>query len=246
MHQKMSTVLKNWKLNLLGLICVCLLAKLGFWQLSRAEYKKALLQSFNERTIHAPLNGLALNTPNDWRFYQATLNGSFDNQHSLFLDNKTYNGKIGYEVYTLFYADGMTTVLLVDRGFISNNNDRAHLPTIKPINGRVTIHGMINLPPTYVSLGQMIDGKSSAWPMRVEYLHPASLGKIIQTSLYPYVLTLDPKSPYALDATAIDWRLFPISPERHMGYAVQWFALALTLLVICAALNYKQHKKNKK
>jgi surfeit locus 1 family protein len=239
MHQKMATILKNWKLNLLGLICVCLLASLGFWQLSRGEKKKLLLKSFTERTEHAPLSGLDLNIPNDWRFYRASLNGKFDNEHTFFLDNKTFKGKIGYEVYTLFYAQGMMEPILIDRGFVSTRGDRQLLPAIKNISGPVTIHGMINLPPTYVALGQMIDSPNSSSPLRVEYINLPALGKIIHSSLFPYILTLNPDSPYALDAEAIEWQIFTVSPERHLGYAVQWFALALTLLVICAVLNRK-------
>ena len=233
----MAIKIKNWKLTLLGLLVVCLLASLGFWQLSRAQQKKILLESFQSRTTHAPLTSNDLNNPNDWRFYRANLTGTFDNQHTVLLDNKTYKGKIGYEVYTPFHAKGMAQTLLIDRGFVAIQINRQTLPTIQPITGTVTVQGMLNLPPTYVALGQMTDSPDIRWPLRVEYIKLPALGKIINTDLFPYTLTLDPTSPYALDASAIEWNIFTVSPERHLGYAVQWFALALTLLVICAVLN---------
>jgi cytochrome oxidase assembly protein ShyY1 len=31
-------------------------------------------------------------------------------------------------------------------------------------------------------------------------------------------------------------------PERHLGYAVQWFALALTLVVIWIVVNWRKRK----
>ena len=32
-------------------------------------------------------------------------------------------------------------------------------------------------------------------------------------------------------------------PERHLGYAVQWFGLALTVLVVAATLTFRMKKK---
>ena len=49
------------------------------------------------------------------------------------------------------------------------------------------------------------------------------------------ILLLDASSP---DGYQRNWRPsvgFP--PERHLGYAIQWFALAVTLIVIFVALS---------
>jgi surfeit locus 1 family protein len=241
MHQKMSIIkIKNWKLTILGLIVVSLLASLGYWQLSRWQQKTALLASFQSRTTHTPLTNTALQTPGDWRFYRATLTGTFDNKHTLLLDNKTYKKQVGYEVYTPFHMHGHNAILLVDRGFVPMGADRNILPTIKPITGNVTIKGMFNLPPTYVAFGGIIDSKKISWPLRIEFIQLPAIGKIINSTLYPYTLTLEPTSPYALSTSAIEWNIFTVSPERHLGYAFQWFALALTLLVICVVLNRRE------
>lgn len=236
---------KNWKLAILAVICIGILSSLGCWQWSRANTKKILLKSFAERTEHAPLSveqlkalGSAVkprdDRNSDLRFYRAKLIGHFDNTHTFLLDNKIHEGKIGYEVYTPFIAAGLTKPILIDRGFIPIGKSRRELPLIRNIIGNTTIEGILNLPPTYVSLGKMTDSSTIIWPLRVEYINLREMAPILQNSLYPYLLILNPKDPAAYDVT---WQIVIMPPERHMGYAVQWFALALTLLVIFVALN---------
>jgi cytochrome oxidase assembly protein ShyY1 len=33
-----------------------------------------------------------------------------------------------------------------------------------------------------------------------------------------------------------------LTPERHLGYAVQWFGLAITVLVVALVLTFKRKK----
>lgn len=160
------------------------------------------------------------------------LHGRFDNQHSLLLDNKTFKGQVGYEVYTPFKAEGLNQVILVDRGFIPLGANRQILPNLRDVPGKVTIIGMLNLPPTYVTYGQLYDVMH--WPLRIEFVQLESLSQLLHVSLFPYVFCLTPEDPASYTN---EWQIVIMSPERHRGYAVQWFALALTLLILFVALN---------
>jgi len=226
--------IKNWKLALLALLFFILFTSLGTWQVLRAQQKKVLLQQLAERRLHAPLTANVLTPSGDWRFHQATLSGHFDNTHTLLLDNKTFHGRVGYEVYTPFYAQGLVTPILVDRGFVPLGNSRKQLPAIKAIAGKVTIMGLLNTPPTYVALGQMQDAARLSWPLRVEFINLKQLTTLLDTPLFPYLFTLDPKDPAAYP---LEWQAVTMGPERHIGYALQWFALALTLLILFFVLN---------
>lgn len=237
----MPIKLQNWKLALLALVFICLFTSLGIWQVSRAQQKKILLKSFALRTEQAPVLSADLGQSGDFRFYRARLEGTFDNEHTLLLDNKIHQGKIGYEVYTPFAAKGLALPILVDRGFIPIGKSRIELPSIKPVNGETAIEGMLNLPPTYVSLGGMSDKSDARWPLRIEYLNLVELGPVLGAQVYPYLLTLSPQSPGAF---AVNWQVVVMGPERHMGYAIQWFALALTLLILSVALNRPQKTRN--
>ncbi|RDI42417.1 SURF1 family protein [Aquicella lusitana] len=226
--------IKNWKLALLAFVFFCLFCSLGTWQLSRANQKKILLKSFHERTLHAPFLAAHLNTAQDLRFYRTQLTGSFDNAHSILLDNKIFHGKVGYEVFTPFKADGIATPILIDRGFVPMGTNRKTLPPLTRIHGHVTLTGLINQPPAYVALGSMMESTTPVWPLRIEYINMDTLSTLLNQPLFPYIVTLAPTDAAAY---AIEWQIVTMGPEKHQGYAVQWFALALTLLILFVALN---------
>ena len=39
-----------------------------------------------------------------------------------------------------------------------------------------------------------------------------------------------------------EWAIVSMPPVRHVGYAVQWFAMALAILILFIALNVKKIK----
>jgi cytochrome oxidase assembly protein ShyY1 len=61
-------------------------------------------------------------------------------------------------------------------------------------------------------------------------------------SLPQRVLRLDPALP---GGYARDLELLPntLPPSRHLGYAVQWFGLALTVLVVALILEFRQRRR---
>lgn len=233
----MSFKIQNWKLALLALTFIVIFTGLGCWQLSRATEKKILVKYFTQRTESSPLKASELH--GEIRYYQAEISGEFENQHTLLLDNKIEDGQPGYEVYTLFKAQGLSAPILIDRGFVPLTQSRKILPAIRAINGRVTLSGMLNLPPAYVSFGKLSDSPGTS-PLRVEYINLKELAGIFQQGeLFPYVLHLKADNPAAYH---IKWQAVTMQPEKHMGYAIQWFAFALTLLILFVALN--RQRKN--
>jgi surfeit locus 1 family protein len=234
MHLKMKFKIKNWLLACVAFILFCFLISLGCWQLSRAEQKKLLLQAFSARTQAPPLQASHLLKDRDLRFYRFSLEGSFDNQHTFLLDNKIFHGQVGYEIYTPFKLKNSTITILVDRGFVPQGPDRRVLPIIQSFTKTINLNGMLNLPPGFVSWGQMIDTHSIIWPLRIEFIQLDALEKLLNRTLFPYVLSLHPEEAAAY---AMEWQIVSMTPERHLGYAIQWFALALTLLILFVVLN---------
>lgn len=231
----MSFKIQNWKLAILALVLMIFFIKMGMWQLARAHEKENLMKMYTQRTEQAPLNASIFKRTNDWRFFKAELTGEFDNQHTVLLDNKILDGKIGYEVYTPFKADGLSDVVLVDRGFIPMGDaGRSSLPPIRALTGKTTITGMLNLPPGYVNLSKPADARDPALPSRVEYIQLKQLSATLGQPLFPYVLSITPEHPAAY---TVKWQIINMNPEKHRGYALQWFAFAFTLLILFAALN---------
>jgi len=63
------------------------------------------------------------------------------------------------------------------------------------------------------------------------------LVEVSKKPLLPVVLRLAPESEHGYRR---DWTTVAFGPERHLGYAVQWFALAAAMLVILIILVRKK------
>jgi surfeit locus 1 family protein len=79
-------------------------------------------------------------------------------------------------------------------------------------------------------------GAEAGWPRRVSFPSLAELEGALGRGLYPKLLLMDPA---VADGFVRDWQPSGMAPERHVGYAVQWYALALTLLVIWVVVNLR-------
>lgn len=230
----LANILKNWRLNLLALFFFILFCRLGVWQLQRAHEKIALLKTYESRHHTTPLNIDHLNLKENWLFYPVTLLGYYDNAHPILLDNKTEQGLAGYEVYVPFITQSSHHVVLIDRGFMNIAADRKVLPSIEPILGTQSITGLLINPPVYFALGKMIEGPI-AFPLRVEFIELRELSKVLHQSIFPYLVIPSKNLNADIEQNIIS--LNPVSPLRHRAYAVQWFAFALTLLILFISLN---------
>lgn|SRR3990167_3703872 len=216
-----------------ALLAFCLLVSLGIWQLQRAQQKRALLQAYAARSQQAPLTASDLNPTADLRYYRAKLEGTFENQHTFLLDNRTYQGHIGYEIYTPFKIKGLNKIILVNRGWLPASSSRAELPTIPAATQTMSITGILNNPAAHFSLGSFADSNANRWPLRIEFIDLQILSKLLGYPVFPYILWLDSSSKGSFTPAQ---QVTTISPEKHIAYAIQWFALAIGLLIVCVAL----------
>lgn len=123
--------------TLITLIIFSALLNLGFWQLNRAEFKKLLKMQYFERS-QTVITASTLNTKQEnLRFFKIQLTGRFDNEHPVFLANKT---KSGFEIFTPFNIFGSTKMILVDRGTVPTDDPK----NIAPIFGEQTIKGILD------------------------------------------------------------------------------------------------------
>lgn len=99
-------------------ILLPLLVSLGFWQLSRGAEKSALLQSYTERRAAEPMASTELQHTVDPAFRRVRLHGQFDAEHSLLLDNRQRDGKVGVELLQPFHDQATGLWLLVNRGWL--------------------------------------------------------------------------------------------------------------------------------
>lgn len=228
--------------SLTTVLLMTLLLSLGFWQLDRAEQKRNLLDAYGDRPAGAAVKLSADFVPHaDWRYRRAEVEGDYLAAQQFLLDNRVYQGRVGYQVLTpLRLADGVHAVL-VNRGWVPQGSSRADLPKL-PINqsGRVRVEGLIDLPAADVFVLGEGEDRDPGWPkvlQRVRLdLHAQQLG----VKLLPMVLLLNADEP---DGFVRDWKPVVFGPERHTGYAVQWFSLGAALLIIYIVVNAERKPK---
>ncbi len=185
---------------------------LGLWQWDRAGEKRdylARLDAAPELTAprDAPPEGTHL-----------TLSGEYLADQTLFLDNRTLDGRLGVAVLTPLRGDD-GRVWLVDRGFLATGPSR-ETPRVETPEGSVTLKGAWQVagdqPPLFGPNreGQRLQGiVLEAWEQ--DFAHPGWLHL--------------EDGEGALDAW---WQPSVMPPSRHLGYAVQWWGLALAALLV--------------
>jgi surfeit locus 1 family protein len=215
----------DWKLTLLTALLLPLLLSLGFWQLRRAEEKLELQEQYAARQREAPVAFEQLSASGDLQYRQVELTGRYDNAHNFLLDNRIHQGQPGYDLITpLVTASG--TLVFINRGWLPQGPTRAQLPAIAAIDGTVTVSGSVYVPVgTPLVLG---DVTADGWPRVVQTLDPMPMAAAAgYAEAFPYSIRLADGAPGVL---VRDWPVISMTPERHQGYAVQWFAMAAMLV----------------
>lgn len=225
--------------SLATLCLLILLLSLGFWQLDRAAQKRALLEAYGDRPADAPLLISPGFVPDaDWRYRRAEVVGRYVAERQFLLDNRVYHGRVGYQVLTPVRLAQSDYAVLVNRGWVPQGATRADLPPLPvPPGERLRIEGLIDIPHDDVFVLGEGEDRDPGWPkllqrIRLE-LHAEQLGM----RLLPMVLLLDEDQPGGF---VRDWNPIVIGPERHVGYAVQWFALAAVLSILYVWVNVRR------
>ena len=206
------------------MVYVCslaLLLSLGFWQVERARQKETLLSLASSKDKEPQLIQQA---PPDWNtlnYQSVRLQGQWLPEQSFLLDNRVYEHQVGYELLTpLRLRDG--SLVMVNRGWLPREGASAALARPSEL-----ATGVLYLPSRGFSIGDAITA-GSEWPVVSLYLDLDAFSVRLQHALQPVVLVLDKADGNALIPI---WKPVTFGPERHWGYAAQWFGLALVLMI---------------
>ncbi|MDH5276097.1 MAG: SURF1 family protein [Gammaproteobacteria bacterium] len=215
----------------------------GFWQLDRAGEMRELTAQFAAGSKVAALGRLIRNDESATLRYQTLqLDGHYDSEHQVLLDGMSYQGRPGYQVLTPLITPAGE--VLVNRGWIPAHGDRSMLPDIRVSAAPREVFGRVErLPRPGLRLAGDPPAPDAAWPRRLLFPTSAEIAAQIGTArsivLRDYQLLLDKDDP---DGYVRDWQPGGMDPARHLGYAVQWFGLALTVTVIYCVLMLRNRK----
>lgn len=210
---KLKKVMFYWWSFWLFLMVVGLL--LANWQWQRAGEKQELQAAMQQAVV------LENPTEEPPELAQVKLTGAFLGEHTLWLDNRILNGRVGVAALTpLVTSDERWW--LVQRGFVATEVDRSQLPEISTPSGKVVVQGR----------WQKLQGQGLVFGDNRE-------GDRLQS------ISLEPWQKLQGEAFAgvvhqetgdgrlqLWWTANQMPPERHLGYAVQWLFLAGLALVM--------------
>lgn len=227
----------GWLPTLIVLMLLPTLVSLGFWQLSRGAEKREILSHYAERRAAEPVSPTQILYADEPAWRRLRMQGRFDPEHSVLLDNAIRDGKAGVELLQPFLDHASGLWLLVNRGWLPWPDRRA-LPAFDTPDQRLELTAWV-----YETPGKAFrlraDAPTHAWPKLVNSVEPEALWLELGREGYPHALRLEPGPA----ANRVDWPVVAMGPEKHVAYAVQWFALALALLVLYGYLGWHQGKQ---
>lgn len=227
----------------LALLAMAAFSALGSWQLGRAKQKQAMLAAVQQVLAQrdSPMSmSAAADDSQATRYGWVAGQGRFISAPAVLLDNQTRDGRVGVRAYRAFQPVASATPLLVELGWLPLPPDR-QLPTVPLPAGVQAFRGLLTPPPS-PGLVNARPARQADGTLLVAALDLRQLAPALQLDvLAPRVLKLDPDLPLGY---ARDLEILPntLPPERHLGYAVQWFGLALAVLVTALVLTARTRR----
>ncbi|MES2282188.1 MAG: SURF1 family protein [Pseudomonadota bacterium] len=217
-----------WIVTVAAILVAALTFSLGQWQLRRAAQKEALQTAIATQSGHALADAAALvaiNPPEDAIHRPALLRGTWQSQHTVFLDNRPMSGKTGFVVVTPLVLGGSGKVILVQRGWVQRDfTDRNRLPDVLTPTGLVTVQGRIAPPPSKLYEFKGVESGSIRQNMDLQAFAAETGLPLMNVSLL--------QTGASSEGLQRDWAPPNLGIEKHYGYAFQWFALcALTVFL---------------
>jgi surfeit locus 1 family protein len=251
-------------------VVLCLLfLSLGRWQWGRAEQKRELWAQFERGTGEVvspgtrPLTGLP-------RYTRVRVEGRWEPRRQFLLDNRTHDGRAGYEVLTpLWLDDG--SVVLVNRGWVPFGGYRDRLPDVSAdfadlvagtagaATARVAVSGRLDeLPSAGLAGGRAAPRLEGPWPRVTAFPRPeelaASLGVValpdeaaattgaagVAPRLERRLLLLDAREPRGY---VREWKPGGRGPEQNWSYAIQWWSFGVVLFGLYVGLNLRRTRE---
>jgi len=225
---------------LLTAVAVTAFVSLGWWQVGRAREKQALVETFarGTQTSVELLTDVAIDDLPRYQHLRAE--GRYEPAYQVLLDNMpSQSGRPGYRILTPFRRPGNDRLLLVDRGWVPLGASREALPAIGVTAEHRAVSGRLDqLPVPGVRVGAATAPGDERWPRVMNFPRQADLEQALGGPVESRILLLDPAAP---DGYERIWRpSVGFGPERHLGYAIQWFALALVAVIIFIALSLQR------
>ena len=214
------------------------LVSLGFWQLDRADEKRGIEASIklaNTGSVELIVEEGSLKNK---EYYEVRLQGKYLSDKQFIYDNQIVNQVSGYYVLTPYALEGQSKTILINRGFIPWNGRRDKLADIDIGQDAREIKVLISKPIKRMELKPTEIGIQ--FPILIQSIDLQDMASLASVDFSSFIGLLHPS---ASNGFVRKWAPYTGSIEKHIGYAVQWFLMALVLAIIGIRIAIKQRKK---
>ena len=216
---------------------ISLFVHLGLWQLERANEKERYLEQSAQNELK-PIISLPHHIgkqAESLRNRQVFFHGQALSDRQFLLDNQIRNGRAGVNVITPFLRDDHSIVLL-DRGWIEFSRDQ--LPDVSLPTQSRRIEGRVYVATEPAFALDAMDAGQTSWPRLITHIDPTAIEERLGLPLVPVIVRLSKDDAHGY---LRQWpEVARLDPNVNTSYAIQWFALAATVLILFISLNLKR------
>ena len=224
--------------TLATILALPILVSFGVWQSNKAQQKQALQDLYDVRSALPPerLPTGFIDTEN-FRYKKIIVRGRFDPKYQILLDNRINNEQAGYHVITPFQIEGSEKYILINRGWIPLGMDRSQLPNIATPQGMLEVIGIATLPPSKIYELMKPEPIRGEWQTVWQNMDLKRYREAVPFQVQPIIVQMDKDSEGGF------MRVWPRPDNRietHLGYAFQWFGMAVMLVLFYLIVNIKK------
>ncbi len=220
---------------------VALFIHLGQWQSSKAALRAQQMDQYAARMAQSPADlGAALVQADDWHNAPVRVRGVYETDNQFFIDNQQLQARPGLHVITPLKIDGGSTRVLVNRGWVAWGDSREVLPVVATPAGVVTVTGVAVQP--QVKKAFMTPDRPSPMVRLWERLDLARFARQNPGALQPVVVQQAQRDA-PNDGLVRQWPAPEDKVMMHKGYALQWYGMAVALVVFFLVASV--HRKGK-
>lgn len=217
------------------MVGIALALALGLWQTRRAEFKVELQAQWEAARQRAPLAlGAADLAPIGFDVPQRVrLRGTLLHDQTVWLDNRTIEGRPGFVVVTPLQIKGAAVVVPILRGWAARDPRRREaLPAIGKPGGELVIEGLaLERAPRLLELGRgAYDGSLPAIWQNLDY---EAFERVSGLRAARFVVQQDNDTA---DGLVRAWPRPDLGADKHRAYAFQWFSLSALIAVLATVL----------
>jgi surfeit locus 1 family protein len=225
--------------TVIAVVVIAVMVQLGNWQLSRAREKESRQEKLEtlsrQPAVSLPSEPVKLE---DFQYRKTEVHGTYLPKYTVYLDNKIYKGAAGYHIITPLRIGASPMYVLVNRGWVAAERDRSKLPDVPVPSGTVVVSGIATTATqkTLELSKELVSGQ--VW----ENLDLERFRNMTGLQLQPVMIL---QQNDAKDGLVREWARPDLGMGKNLGYAFQWFAMALAVLIIYLVLSVKRERIQK-